>query len=154
MGVVTLDTWQLVISLVTFVTPVSFCRPSPLFWFWSSFLVYCLSCQAPLHSINASTLMLFCSFNGVEIKTDQIKKSRCTYGKCNRLAPRDHYSSVPGLCFPPALCLGPLGNLNWSLLLRDLNKIPIFVHILEFLKTYKYFGQDWLIIIERWFFFW
>ena len=60
--------------------------PLPLFrtrqftrvWFWSSFLVDCLSCQAPLHSINdtaASHYSLI--FNGVEIKIDQIKKSRC-----------------------------------------------------------------------------
>ena len=80
----------------------------PLFWFWSSFLVYCLSCQAPLHSINASTLMLFCSFNGVEIKTDQIKKSRCTYGKwtCNWLTgPQETYFieyTRPLLCVPHA----------------------------------------------------
>ena len=79
----------------------------PLFWFWSSFLVYCLSCQAPLHSINASTLMLFCSFNGVEIKTDQIKKSRGTYGKwCNWLTgPQETYFieyTRPLLCIPHA----------------------------------------------------
>ena len=46
-------------------------------WFWSSFLVDCLSCQAPLHSINDTT------FNGVEIKIDQIKNeqriSRCKH---------------------------------------------------------------------------
>ena len=45
----------------------------PLFWFWSSFLVYCLSCQAPLHSINAT----LCFSMGWKLKQIKLKKSRC-----------------------------------------------------------------------------
>ena len=68
-------------ALGSWLSPL-FTSPSPFLparvvtwvWFWSSFLVDCLSCQAPLHSINDTI------FNGVEIKIDQIKNeqlSRC-----------------------------------------------------------------------------
>ena len=46
------------------------------------------------------------------------------------------------------LCFRHLGNLNWSLL-RGLKKLPIFVTMLEFLKTHQCFGQNWAIIVKK-----
>ena len=65
-----------------------------------------LSGAIALHQCHSD--VLFCSFNGVEIKTDQIKKSRCTYGKwtCNWLTgPQETYFieyTRPLLCVPHA----------------------------------------------------
>ena len=60
-------------SLLSLPTSESVCPSVPLFWFWSSFLVYCLSCQAPLHSINAT----LCFSMGWKLKQIKLKKSRC-----------------------------------------------------------------------------
>ena len=74
MGVVTLDTWQLVISLVTFVTPVSFGRRPPFFdsdhHFW--FIVFLVR----RHCTPSMPALRCCSVLSMGWKLKQIKLKR------------------------------------------------------------------------------
>ena len=90
-----------------------------------------LSGAIALHQCHSAVCCWCCCCSvlsmGWKLKQIKLKRAGALMENATDWPKRDLYS-VGGPCFPLPLCLGPLGNLNWSLL-RDLNKIPIILHI-------------------------